>query len=134
MSKTEIFTNDTDIVTTKQCNPWGEPLACPLIIYIVLAIISIFFSISSYSKIPNYDRNGNVINNSTKNSTFIIGLILNIIIIILFGYWMYTLCSKCQHLNAWLVFLLAIFFPIIISLIILALIGVALGVGFFVFR
>ena len=112
-------------------SPWKDPLKCPLILYTILVVLGFLWMLASFSRVPAVDRNGNAINSNSKWFAFIIGLIIYIIIAYLFGLWIYNLCKGGHVLSSWLVFLLAIFFPLILTLVIGAIVGAILGIGYF---
>ena len=129
--------SDNELSTPIQptyCNPWRDPIRCPLILYTILVVIGLIINLASISRIPTVDRDGRPITSSQRTTAIFIAIVVNIIVAILFGWWMYSLCRKCQSLNAWLVFLLAILFPIIITLISAILMSAILGLGYLLFR
>ena len=115
-----------------QCNIWT--LRCPLIIYIALVILSIIWHLTTVNNLPLNDRNGNLIPVQRRNTAITFGFIIMLIIDLLFGIWIYSLCKKCQYGGSWLVFLLAIFFPLVIALIIFVITLLFLGITSFVTR
>ena len=117
----------------KSCDPWGEIIKCPLILYTILVIVGVILNLSAMSKAPSVNRNGVAITSSQKWRATVIGLGIYLVIAFLFGYWIYRLCQRCETLNSWLVFLLAIFFPLVLAVIVGMIIGGILGITTFVF-
>lgn len=126
----------TTITTTRDmaCDPWREPLKCPLLIFTILVVLGALWTIWTLARSPNVNNQGQPISTAQKWTVGIIGLVIYLIIAYLFGLWMYHLCLKCEVLNSWLVFLLAIFFPIILALVLTIIIGIILGITSFVTR
>lgn len=120
--------------TGRLCDPWKEPIKCPLILYVILIVIGVLVNIAAVMRSPNVDRLGRPISTSQKWAATIFGLIVYLIIAYLFGHWMYGTCARCETLNSWLIFLLAIFFPIILSFLFGLITAAVLGVGFLNFR
>ncbi len=120
--------------TGKTCKPWSEPLRCPLLLYVVLIVLGLIINISAVARTPDVNRSGQPITPTQKWSTTIVGIIIYLIVAYLFGMWMYNLCKKCQTVNAWLVFLMAVFFPLILALVFGVITAAVLGVGFMLFR
>ena len=118
----------------KTCQPWSDPIKCPLLLYVVLIILGLIINISAVARTPDVNSAGQPITPTQKWSTTIIGIIIYLIIAYLFGMWMYSLCKKCQAGQAWLVFLLAVFFPLILALVFGLITAAVLGVGFMLFR
>lgn len=109
-------------VVIPKCGSWSEFLKCPLTIYSVLAVI---FLIADFYSIWRAASNG-----ATGSSfwiTSILSLIIYVVLILLFGYWMKRKCEQCEYGQSWLVFLLAIFFPIILGFIVNVIIGAFAG-------
>lgn len=131
--QTPTISADGTVVNTTVRDPWKEPFKCPLLLYTILVILGLIINLAAVNKTPNVDRNGNQISNSQKWTAFIIGLIIYLVIAYLFGLWMYNLCKSGKTLNSWLVFLLAIFFPLILSIIVGIIISAILGISFFLF-
>lgn len=118
----------------KTCDPWKEPFKCPLLLYVALIIVGILINIAAVMRLPDVDRQGRPISTQQKWSATIVGLIIYLIIAFLFGKWMYSTCSRCETLNSWLIFLLAVFFPIILAFLFGLITAAVLGVGFLSFR
>lgn len=129
----QININDLD-EGFRVCNPWREPIKCPLLLYVALIVIGVLVNIAAVMRAPNVDRLGRPISNQQKWAATIFGLIIYLIIAYFFGNWIYNVCSKCETLNAWLVFLLAIFFPVILGFVFSLITAAVLGVGFLNFR
>ena len=119
---------------TAECSPWNDFIRCPLIIYTVLVVIGLISNVMFISRAPNVNNTGQPITNGQKWVTGIIGLLIYLLIAYLFGRWIYSLCSRCEVLNSWLVFLLAIFFPLILSIIVGLTMGLFLGISMIPFR
>lgn len=113
------------------CNPWNPKF--PLLWYVILIIIGIIANIVAISRAPTVNKFGVIISNSQRWQAGIIAIILNILIGILFGFWMYSLAKHCETLNSWLVFVLAIFFPIILAVVVSIIASAILGVGYIFF-
>lgn len=113
-------------------DPWKEPFRCPLLLFVALVIIGLIYNVWFLIKSPNVNNAGQPISTTQKWVVGIIGIIIYLIIAYLFGLWMYKLCSRCETLNSWLVFLLAIFFPLILALIVSIIIGIILGISNFI--
>lgn len=114
-------------------NPWNEPIRCPLILYTILVILGVVINLSAAMRAPSVNRQGMPISNTQKWTAFIIGLLVYLIIAYLFGKWMYNLCKSGQTLNSWLVFILAILFPLILAIIIGIIVSAFLGISYFLF-
>lgn len=130
-----IETMDTPVLPPlpEICEPWRDPIRCPLIIFVFLVVIGVIANLLSLFKIPDIDRNGNRIDPSRKTFAVIVAIIINLIIAYLFGLWIFNLCKQCQFVNSWLVFLLVIFLPIIVAVVINVLVSSILGVGHVLF-
>lgn len=109
-------------------DPWRDPIRCPVILYTILVVIGLILNLSSTSKIKT-DRLGREIPETRRSCATILGIIIYLVVAYLFGVWMYNLCVQGSRMSAWLVFLLAIFFPFILSIIILVIIFAILGVS-----
>lgn len=131
-SRINLFpTNDNMGV---QCNPWRDPVRCPLILYIVLIVVGVFINLAAVARAPDVDRQGRPLTQTQKWSSTIIGLLIYLIIAYLFGMWMYRLCTSCNTVGSWLIFLLAVFFPVILAFIFNVIVSAVLGVGFLLLR
>ena len=125
------FSTQPAIVQPVNRNPWSDPIRCPLILYVILVVLGAILNLKAIADAPNVDRNGRTITYSQKWTAGIIGLVIYLIISYLFGMWIYNLCKKGQTLNSWLVFLLAIFFPLILALVVGLIVGAFLGISMF---
>lgn len=112
-------------------NPWSNIITCPVTIYTILVVLGVIWIIYGLVKAPNVDVNGQPVSNAKKWGFGLLGLLIFILIAYAFGKWMYGQCEKCSFGSAWLIFLLAIFFPIILSLIVGVVLGTALGISTF---
>ena len=129
----QIDVTDFD-VAYKSCDPWKEPIKCPLILYVALIAVGVLVNIAAVMRSPNVNRQGQPISTAQKWSATIFGLVIYLIIAYFFGRWMYNECSGCHTVTSWLIFLLAIFFPVILSIIFGLITAAVLGVGFLNFR
>lgn len=104
------------------CGSWSDFFRCPLTIFTILAVI--FFIADIYAV---YRASLT----STSSSFWIVAVISLLIYIglaFLFGYWMKKKCEDCKQGQSWLLFFVAIFFPIILGLIVSVVVG-AVGGG-----
>jgi hypothetical protein len=104
------------------CGTWSEFLKCPLTIYSVLAFI---FFVADIWSIWRSSSMGS--NSSTFWITSILSLIIYAVLILVFGYWMKKKCEQCEYGSSWLIFLLAIFFPVILGFIVNVIVGAFAG-------
>jgi hypothetical protein len=106
----------------KTCGSWSDFFRCPLVIYSVLAFI---FFVADIWAIYQAQKN-NVVGTSFW-ITALLSLLIYLILIFAFGYWIKKKCVECKTAQSWLVFLLAIFFPIILGFIVNVLVGAFAG-------
>lgn len=104
------------------CGSWSDFFRCPLTIFTILAIIFFFADIYAVYRASQ----------TTTSSSFWIVAVISLLIYIglafLFGYWMKKKCEDCKQGQSWLLFFVAIFFPIILGLIVSVVVG-AVGGG-----
>ena len=114
-----------------KCNPWKEPVKCPLLLYIALIILGLILNFIYVSRLPTVDRLGRPISNNQRWVAIILGIIIYLAIALLFGTWMYRNCVNCNTGGSWIIFLLAIFFPLILWFILAIIYVVITGIGLF---
>lgn len=121
------------LVKKEQCNPWSEPLKCPLYIFIILAIIGMIINIYLIVRSPTVDAQGNQISASQKWVAAILSVLVMSLITVLFGVWIYSQCSRCRFGSAWLIALVALFLPLILFFITALLVSAFLGLSILTF-
>ena len=98
---------------------YGFKLLCPqLQIYIIVTLISIVLHINAY-------YHNKMINNSDEKDG-VMGIIINTIVSIIWGYLIYILCNSGHGDIAWIL----LFLPFIILLLVIVVIFGSLGVGY----
>lgn len=125
MSQTNIPTKVMPAVS--MCNPWKEPLKCPLIIFIIIVVLALIWAIVMIANLPATDKNGRQISTAQKVWFGVIIFIIYLIIAILFGVIIYNYCLTCNGSKAWLALIVFLILPIIIAILIGAVIGSAYG-------
>ena len=109
-------------VVVAPCGSWSEFFRCPLIIFSILAFI--FFIADGWSIFRASQQN--VVGTSFW-VTSLLSLLIYLILVFVFGYWIKKKCEECKTGQSWLIFLLAIFFPIILGFVVNVLIGAFAG-------
>lgn len=125
----QLVVKDVDDV---KCSPWGNLIGCPVTLYTVIVVIFAIWQLYNIINAPTVNNDGQPISAASRWGWGLAILIIYLLIAYAFGSWMYKLCTKnpgCGSGGAWLVFLLAIFFPIILGVIATILFGVIIGVG-----
>jgi hypothetical protein len=107
-----------------ECNPVTQPLRCPLIFFIILAVLSLIVTVvMSFSF-------GHNVHNGRRWGSFIVSFIVQLFLTFIIGWIIYRLCATCHEGWAWLVFILAIFLPFILLIISAVIIVAILGTVF----
>ena len=109
-------------VVVEPCGSWSEFFRCPLIIFSVLAFIFFIADIWTMWSVSQRTTTG-----SGFWVTSILSLLIYLVFIFIFGYWMKKKCEDCKYGQSWLIFVLAIFFPIILGFIVNVIIGAFAG-------
>lgn len=121
-----------DVGDNAGCSPWSNIIGCPITIYTVLVIIFAISQLMAIINAPSVNTDGQPVSQAARWGWGIVILIIYLLIAYGFGSWMYNLCNKsptCGSGSSWLVFLLAIFFPIILAVIATIIFGAVIGVG-----
>ena len=113
-------------IIQKKCNPFSEPFSCPLIIYIGLTIVSLILIVVTTFRARQ--SNGEEYTKKELIISSIVGVSIHLLVSFIFGYWLYSLCSRCKEGLAWFIFILSMFFPILLLiLVVVLLLGVILA-------
>lgn len=103
----------------------------PLTLFIAFAIIVLLFSaFRAWSKSPPSGTPGNQVVKYWLGVGF--SFIIMIVLILAIGWWIKAECSNCQPGKAWLVFVLAIFLPIVVGFAFSVVIGALRGGASFI--
>lgn len=102
------------------CQDWSSPFKCPLTLFAIIAVIMFI-----------YDVYYIFTNSGSANGTFwlvsIIALLVYVGLALVFGMWIKRNCNECKYGTSWLIFLAALFFPIILGFIVSIFIGAFTG-------
>ena len=99
----------------KDCDIWSNPIQCPIIIYTFLIVIGLVINLILLSMSPNFNRNGQPVSTGLKWNAAVLGTGFTVLFALIFGAWINYLCISCRHINGWIVFLVALLFPIILT-------------------
>lgn len=103
----------------------------PLTLFIAFAIIVLLFSaFRAWSKSPPSGTPGNQVVKYWLGVGF--SFIIMIVLILAIGWWIKAECSNCQPGKSWLVFVLAIFLPIVVGFVFSVVIGALRGGASFI--
>lgn len=103
-------------VQDQACNPWSNIVASPMTLYVVLVLLVLIWG--GYKLFT-----GGFAGNARSWIYLILTVLVFLIIAVAFGKWIYMLSAQCKNGQAWGVFIFAIFFPLILLLIL----GVVFG-------
>lgn len=102
------------------CQDWSSPFKCPLTLFAIIAVIMFI-----------YDVYYIFTSSGSANGTFwlvsIIALLVYVGLALVFGMWIKRNCNECKYGTSWLIFLAALFFPIILGFIVSIFIGAFTG-------
>jgi len=121
-------------LNTPVCNPWNQPLKCPLILFIIIVILSLIWNIILIYDLPYQDRHGRIINSGHRWAIGIVIFIIYLAVGIIFGLVIYNYCVRCDNNNSWVVLFIFLLLPLIITAIIGILIGCSYGASLFFIR
>lgn len=109
--QTQSATNGQMVAEQQPCASWSSLFKCPLTIFTIIAVIGFFVNAVMI-------WNNTAVMTASAIAINIVALIVYVIIVVLFGYWIKKNCEKCEYTGGWLVFLLAIFFPVIATFVV----------------
>lgn len=110
-----------------KCNPWTN-LSCPFILYIVILIITLIIAIWIIITQIKRDKQGRTVTNNEKLAGASIALGIHFVAGFIIAWLIFEACKNCDDKDAWSLFWLAIFVPIIFLIIGLFITEATLGV------
>jgi hypothetical protein len=121
------FTKNTE--ASCMCDPLRDPIRFPFVLYVILVIIGFFLTLRAIINAPHKDHLGNRISPQRKWALGLLVLIIFLLVAFFFGSWIYALSSQCDGTSAWLIFFLAILFPVILFAVTIVIIAVLIGLN-----
>ena len=116
----------------KQCGSVGilsNPFQCPILIYTFLVVLGMIINLFLLGRTPDTNKVGQPVSDDLKWSTAALGIGFTVVMALIFGAWIYYLCINCDYIEAWIVFLLALLFPVLLTYFAALIMGEWLGMG-----
>lgn len=114
------------------CSPTGQPVKCPISIYIFLMVLMAIVNIWATFRVPRINSNGRPITTGVLWTALLLGVAFHITFGLFFGWWLYERCQMCLGVAVahGLTFSLAVLIPFVLGVMTGLIIGGVMGVGF----